>query len=427
MKKKIMAALLMGSMILSCEPMIVLADDTGEDVVELVYWKSYNVDAYEGLVEQFNSEHPNIHVSYEVFPDHATTLQKIQVQAATSNADMPNVIQIDSSMTAMINNLSPLIDLTPYMDKSESLKIDNFYEAFQDSGYVGDKYAGVHVCANCDLLFYNKAIFEEAGLDPDVPPTTWDEVIAYGQQIQENCEDDIIGFEYSGLTGNYYEMFSWEWEAMVESAGGSLFSDDYSAPTFNSDEGLEALQFLVGVVTDSGVATLSYPDKGFENGKLGMYMNGSWEINNFTEALGDDLGVALIPGKIDSTVMVGGDQMMIVDSGNDAVNEAAFEFLEYMMSAEVVIANSKDQGEFVAQKTIAETDEYQSYLKENPEMLAAQTALDHCSYRPRTAWYDEWSQMVYAEFEPCLYGEISCEDAISSLEEKTIELIAKYS
>lgn len=54
------------------------SDDSSGEVTELVYWKSYNVDVYKDFIEKFNEEHPDIHVTYETFPDHASTLQKIQ-------------------------------------------------------------------------------------------------------------------------------------------------------------------------------------------------------------------------------------------------------------------------------------------------------------------------------------------------------------
>ena len=59
-------------------------------------------------------------------------------------------------------------------------------------------------------------------------------------------------------------------------------------------------------------------------------------------------------------------------------------------------------------------------------MQVAQSAMDHCAYRARVPWYDEWSQAVYAVCEPCLYGEISCEDALAELESQTKDIISKY-
>lgn len=424
--RKLTAAILAGSMVFALNAQGVMAEEQNGDVVELVYWKSYNVDVYKEFINKFNEEHPNIHVTAETFPDHQSTLQKIQVQASAGNAEMPNVIQLDTCMTATVDSVAPLVDLKPYLDASDTLKLDNFYDTFQEEAYVGDKLAGLHVCANCDVLFYNREIFEQAGLDPEKAPETWDEVISYGKQIKEKCGDAVIPFAYTGITGDYYEQFSWEWQAMVQSAGGQLFNEDYTEPLFNSPEGVAALEFLVGTVTDSQIATLSYPEKGFENGKVGMYMDGTWSINAYQNALGDQLGVGLMPGKSESKVMVGGDQMMIVDSGDQKVNDAAFEFLTYMMSDEVIIGNSKDQGELVCQKSIAETQEYQDYIGQSKAMQVAQSAMEHCAYRARTPWYDEWSQLVYTICEPCLYGEISCEDALAELETQTKEIISKY-
>lgn len=425
--KKVIAVMTAGAMVLGVGAQGVFAESQEDEVVELIYWKSYNVDVYKDFINQFNEEHPNIHVTAEIFPDHQSTLQKIQVQASAGNAEMPNIIQLDTCMTATVDSVAPLVDLAPYLEKSDSLNIDDFYDTFQEEAYVGEKLAGLHVCANCDVLFFNKEIFEQAGLDTEAPPSTWDEVIEYGQKIKETCGDDIIPFVYTGITGDYYEQFSWEWQAMVQSAGGALFNEDYTEPLFNSPEGIAALEFLVGTVTDSKIASLSYPEKGFENGRVGMYMDGTWSINTYQDALGDNLGVALMPGKEESKVMVGGDQMMIVDSGDEKKNAAAFEFLTFMMSKDVIIANSKDQGELACQKSIAETDEYQEYLKNSEAMQTAQTALEHCGYRARTSWYDEWSQLVYTICEPCLYEEISCEDALAELESQTKEIISKYS
>ena len=425
--KKVIAVMTAGAMVLGVGAQGVFAESQEDEVVELIYWKSYNVDVYKDFINQFNEEHPNIHVTAEIFPDHQSTLQKIQVQASAGNAEMPNIIQLDTCMTATVDSVAPLVDLAPYLEKSDSLNIDDFYDTFQEEAYVGEKLAGLHVCANCDVLFFNKEIFEQAGLDIEAPPSTWDEVIEYGQKIKETCGDDIIPFVYTGITGDYYEQFSWEWQAMVQSAGGALFNEEYTEPLFNSPEGIAALEFLVGTVTDSKIASLSYPEKGFENGRVGMYMDGTWSINTYQDALGDNLGVALMPGKEESKVMVGGDQMMIVDSGDEKKNAAAFEFLTFMMSKDVIIANSKDQGELACQKSIVETDEYQEYLKNSEAMQTAQTALEHCGYRARTSWYDEWSQLVYTICEPCLYEEISCEDALAELESQTKEIISKYS
>ncbi|MFR8222383.1 MAG: hypothetical protein ACLU9T_15835 [Blautia faecis] len=65
-------------------------------------------------------------------------------------------------------------------------------------------------------------------------------------------------------------------------------------------------------------------------------------------------------------------------------------------------------------------------MKNSEAMQTAQTALEHCGYRARTSWYDEWSQLVYTICEPCLYEEISCEDALAELESQTKEIISKY-
>ena len=134
--KKVIAVMTAGAMVLGVGAQGVFAESQEDEVVELIYWKSYNVDVYKDFINQFNEEHPNIHVTAEIFPDHQSTLQKIQVQASAGNAEMPNIIQLDTCMTATVDSVAPLVDLAPYLEKSDSLNIDDFYDTFQEEAYV---------------------------------------------------------------------------------------------------------------------------------------------------------------------------------------------------------------------------------------------------------------------------------------------------
>ena len=68
--KKVIAVMTAGAMVLGVGAQGVFAESQEDEVVELIYWKSYNVDVYKDFINQFNEEHPNIHVTAEIFPDH---------------------------------------------------------------------------------------------------------------------------------------------------------------------------------------------------------------------------------------------------------------------------------------------------------------------------------------------------------------------
>ena len=100
------------------------------------------------------------------------------------------------------------------------------------------------------VLYYNKEVFEAAGLDPEAPPATWDELLAAAKDIKEKA--GVPGIGVPAITGaevleEFVGMF-------INQATDAPILDDKSMPLFDTDEGLEAVKFveqLVPYVQDS--------------------------------------------------------------------------------------------------------------------------------------------------------------------------------
>ena len=162
-------------------------------------------------------------------------------------------------------------------------------------------------------LVYNRALFAKAGLDPDKPPATWDEVRTAAQKITA-LGDGVTGFaEYSKNNQGGWHLTSW-----IYSMGGEVAAqqDGRWKAAFNSDAGRRALQMLHDMRwTDQSMGTrqlLEIPDvqKMMGSDKLGMYMAGPDNIPTIVkqfERKYEDYGLAALPG---TATLGGGDGFM---------------------------------------------------------------------------------------------------------------------
>ena len=93
-------------------------------------------------------------------------------------------------------------------------------------------------------LLWNEVYFEQAGLDPRVPPATWDEIVEFAQILAEETEAKHgLGFGTKMAGGDTWQFgFPFLW-----TNGASIYNADYTRSVVNSPEAIEAMQFVVGL------------------------------------------------------------------------------------------------------------------------------------------------------------------------------------
>jgi multiple sugar transport system substrate-binding protein len=140
-------------------------------------------------------------------------------------------------------------------------------------------------------LFYNTDLFTRAGLDPDRPPQTWDELLDAARRIDE-LPGEVNGF---GLNlGERYVLFK-KFMAFAWGNGGSVFGPNGEV-VFDSPENLQALEFYRELAKYSIKEKQEVLDNYFKSGQLGMQISGAWNLKNYAiEAPDLNYRVTLVP------------------------------------------------------------------------------------------------------------------------------------
>lgn len=301
-------------------------------------------ETFDARVAEFEEANSDITVEAQEYTWTGTTFA-----AELAGGTLPDVFPIPFTdgrgliERKQIADISGLVAELPYADKFNP----NVAQAGQDAD--GNMWA-VPIAAYGQGLHYNRTLFEEAGLDPDKPPTTWDEVREYAKQIT-----DATG-EAGYATMTLANTGGWILATTVNAFGGRTENNDSTAPTIDSDAVVEALEYLHELRWDDNSmgANFLYDwgtiNQDFAAGRIGMYISGGGNYPNLVtqNALSpDDYGLTVLPLQGDDPGVLGGGTLAAVNPKATAAEQAAsvkwidFYYMGKITNEEAATASAK--------------------------------------------------------------------------------------
>ncbi len=212
--------------------------EEAEEVVTIEFWDFQQSDkdileAQEKAIAEFKKENPNIDINVTVFPI-AEYRDKLLV--ATQGGQPPDISTLDQIWVAEWAASGAIIPLDDYI-ASSGISRDIFFPGAWDSNVWQGKTWGIPL--NNDVwqeLYYNKDMFEAAGLDPERGPADWDEWLEYCEKLNNPPEQYCISFmgtgEYVAVIGNSF----------IHSNGGAVLSEDGTEALINQPKAVEGLE-----------------------------------------------------------------------------------------------------------------------------------------------------------------------------------------
>lgn len=277
--------------------------------VELTYWHGFtgpDMPLMEQLIAQFNASHPDIVVTAEAIP-WGNLWQQLEPAVAAGRA--PDVVAVNEDVVTGFILRGALAPMTPDALAAADIDPGRFFGPLWDTGVVDGVAYAVPVHSVMLVMYYNKAMFAAAGLDPESPPTNREEYLEAARALTTDTagrHPGDAGFDAANLATWGAGMVSpWMGGTIayaVAAQNGVTFVEgadaDY-APNFDSAEAQEAIQFMVDLVRVHNVsppnATEGSEIDAFRQGKAAMNFNGVWMLSQYREQPGLDFGVAAFP------------------------------------------------------------------------------------------------------------------------------------
>lgn len=325
--------------------------------VEIEYWQYFfdaRVSAMEQLIENFQEANPDITVKMTHFPyaDYRT-----KVAAAIPAGEGPDVVQL---FYGWLNDYveAELIQPLP-ADVFPASKIDEEFFPMVQAMKEGDQYWALPTAVRSLALFYNERLLEEAGVEP---PTTLDEMMAAAAAMTKR--DGAGNITQVGMTaGMTAQDHHWWREGLVRQMGGEPYTDDYKTVNYNTDAGLEALEFYANMfMGDEPVTAIGFmdePQAAFKAGRAGMHIDGSFRIGALADIRGLKWGVTELPANAEgersnySSYWVNA----ITTKADGEKYDAAVKFMDYVTSDDAMQIWLDVVGELPAKPSVGMTDD----------------------------------------------------------------------
>lgn len=370
--KKTLALALAGALclgVLGCGGSQTASKSSGKKV-QIEYWhvasESFGGATVKELVDDFNKTHPDIEVTAKYNPDMYKGLTQ-NLQAAMASGKNPDVVQMGYSFLNYANDnlkYTDLNDLAKQDDKDKNFLPNVLQLAQTDDG----KQIGLPYSVSVPVLYINPDLFKQAGLDPDNPPKTWDEVKKDAKIIKDK----------TGNPGFFMQEYAdnWAQQAIIESNGGHMLKKENgkTLAAFDSPEAAQAYQMLADMVKD-GSGLHATNEEGFQaylSGKLGMVCTTIGKRANFEKSANFKVVAAPFPvfdGKA-RKVPAGGNFLMCF-SKDPAKQKAAWEFIKYLESNDALTKWSTGTGYLPPRKGMDKEGAFKKVIDSNKNIQAA--------------------------------------------------------
>ena len=330
------------------------------------------------LCAQYHEENPNITVTPVYAGSYADTRTK--VQAAIKGGNTPDLAIMFSIDLYSLLAMDAIADIDSFCTTEEDQEwLNGFYDGFMMNSRDGETTYGIPWQRSTIVLYYNKDAFKAAGLDPEQPPTTWDELYEDAQKltITENGQTTQYGIQIPSDGYAYWMLQTF----CVQQDGFNLMNDTGTETYYDDDRTATGLKFWKSLSEDgsqpSGIVAWATTPSDFLEGKTAMMYHTTGNLTNVKNNATFDFGVAMLPENESFGSPTGGGNFYIFKGVSEERQQAVFDFIKWMTDDERVAQWSIDTGYVATRPSAYETERMKQYAEEFPYCLVARDQLEY--------------------------------------------------
>lgn len=354
-----------------------MEEDIADDAIVLEFWHAMGGELGEvvdELVARYNDSQDDVVVNATFQGSYDDTYNALL--AAFETGTEPNIIQNFDLASQTMLDTGRLVPAYELMER-DGFDSDIFVPAVRD--YYSDENGMVAMAFNSStpIAYYNVELFEQAGVEPPAEGESWtfSEFEAACDAIQES------GVPYCIALG----QVGWYFEQILANSGG-LYYDNNNGRTgraqevmFNQGVGVEVFDFLTGLVANDYSPNLGNTwtdtDAVFFAEEAAIVFDSTAGARGFQDGSDFEVGTMFIP-YADSAgerngVIIGGAALWLIDSGDEAINDAAWQFMKFMAEEGQQVTWHTGTGYFPVRSDISGNAELQTFWDENPNFVTA--------------------------------------------------------
>lgn len=335
-------------------------------------------ETIEALTKDYMAQNPGISIDAVYAGSYQDTIAKVITAARGGNAPQLSV--------ALSVDMFTLIDEDLIVPFDDFIKTDedrawlaSFYPAFMENSQTGGKTYGIPFQRSTPVLYWNKEAFAAAGLDPNTPPSTWEEMVEMGKKLVKKDENGNVtqwgvriptsGFPY------------WLFQGLSTQNDVILANSEGNKTNFDDPKVVEALEYLVSLSTEHGVMEPGIVEwgatpKAFFEGQTAMMWTTTGNLTNVRKNAPFDFGVGMLPANKRRGAPTGGGNFYLFKGTSQEQLAAAVDFIKWITEPEQSAKWTMATGYVAPRPATWDTPTMQAYAADFPAVLVARDQLE---------------------------------------------------
>lgn len=366
---------------------------------------------YQEVKEKFEKDNPDYTIELQSDP-YGDWEQKYKTMFASGNP--ADIFMVNNPDFPAFANSGNVLNLDEYMEESE---FEDFFDGVLGMYTWKDQHMALPFTTDCRILWYNKTLFEDAGLDAENPPQTWDELVQCANQITEKTGKYGFGMDLG--------LKEFPTASLMCASGSQIIKVDAEGkitPNVDTDEFRKYVDTMKNLkpAFEPDYANLNHHDVAmqFAAGQFGMIIGNTLTETDIYEK--EWWGQTLIPTMTEDTPKgsFGGGFGICVSSETKAP-EAAVEFAKMLCDAQYnagLVSDIPASSKGLEKSEFATKDEYKTILEQIQYVTQTQ---------PKTLFYSEIEAAAYDTISRAIIEETDTEEVVKSLEKSIKDIVSE--
>lgn len=381
----------------------------------------------DGYAKTYSDQTPGVTILPVYTGSYQDTITRTVTAFKGGNApDMAVLLAVDTFTLYDEDMIVAISDLAK--SDEEKAWLASFYPAFLENGSIDGQLWGVPFQRSTPVLYWNKAAFATAGLDPEVPPATWEEQVELGQKL--TLKDAAGNVTQYGVQIPSSGFPYWLFQGLTTQNDVILMNQDGNEVYFDDPKVVEALQYMVDLSTKYGVMAPGIIEWGttpqdFFQGRTAMMWTTTGNLTNVRANAPFDFGVAMLPAHVRRGAPTGGGNLFILHSDPER-EQASLDFIRWLTTPENQADWSIKTGYVATSPAAWETPEMQAYVDDFPPAAVARDQLEFAVAELSTHENQRVTKVLNDALQAAITGTAEPAPALAAAQEEAMRILAPY-
>jgi sn-glycerol 3-phosphate transport system substrate-binding protein len=343
------------------------------------------------LTDEFNKEHPDIHVTPVYTGSYDDT--NLKTRAAIQAARPPAAVIMSANFVreySINDEVIPFDALIAKDGQTDEQFMDEFWPALKLNAMQQGHVYGVPFQNSTPLLYYSVDSFKDAGLDPDKPPRTWQEWLDDARKLTKR--DGGTTKRWGFMMPSTYDYCGWITSGLAMANGGQYYNPTYGGEVYYNDPTtIGAVKFLDlmvhgAKVMPEGVTDANAVTTAFFQGRAAMMILSTGSLSFVRENMKMPFRTAFIPAEMEHAAPIGGASLIMPNGNSPERQAAAWVLIKWLTSPKIAGGWSRFTGYFSPRKAAYDLPEMKAFMASHPNAKVALAQLQYAR-----GWFDSYN------------------------------------